>query len=112
MMSYIHFLYNDIQIEYWEKSSQEILCIVSAVSLENVRNASNSGYFKKKLSPEFLLLFNEAEKIRNTILSKIDSRRDMKSIEAKFKKLMKKGDLVKVKKLLRIKEKKNILPFL
>ena len=73
--------------------------------MRQIPDLSNSK--RKNLSQEFSLLFNEAEKIRNTILSEIDSRRDMKSIEAKFKKLIKKGDLVRVKKLQKVKEKKK-----
>ena len=64
--------------------------------MRQIPDLSNSK--RKNLSQEFSLLFNEAEKIRNTILSEIDSRRDMKSIEAKFKKFIKEGDLVRVKK--------------
>ena len=73
--------------------------------MRQIPDLSNSK--RKNLSQEFSLLFNEAEKIRNTILSEIDSRRDMKSIEAKFKKFIKKGDLVRVKKLQKVNEKKK-----
>ena len=62
---------------------------------------------RKTLSKELSQLYNDAEKIRDQVLKEIQSRRSKTILEEKMKNYIKKGDLVRIKKLQKVNEKKK-----
>ena len=59
------------------------------------------------LNEDLRRLYNDAEEIRNNVLREITNKRSALKIDEKFKNFIKNGDLVRIKKLQKVNEKKK-----
>ena len=62
---------------------------------------------KMTLNEDLRRLYNDAEEIRNNVLREITNKRSAKKIDGNFKSFSKNGDLMRIKKLPRVNEKKK-----
>ena len=62
---------------------------------------------KMTLNEDLRRLYNDAEEIRNNVLLEITNKRSARKIDENFKNFIKNGDLVRIKKLQKVNEKKK-----